>query len=1467
MENHDLLTDLQCPISLSLLEDPITVPCCGKAFSRLSLVQCMASKPDCPMCNTNLEYLNFDPLTATKNVVLSGLIETLKNSSINTDSVEEEIIIDGQEWACSLAPIYGKDKKLLSVAELNLSLTKAEFVTRPSLFITVVDKSGSMGGNPWNQVQAALLHIMSLSRNNSSVKTIIITYDSSARIVNTSGTEADVNRIIKTMSAGGGTNFSAAFDKIKEVLDTYICSDDKELQNAPNNISNVIVSFLTDGQAGGNTVQLATDFKQLLNSIWPTTKSPLSVHSIGFGRSCDKAFLENLRKAGSTDGTFRYAEPQDDGDSLCFKLQSLFEVASKASSVPIHMKIVAAAGQEYTNFVFKNSDTRVASDEYTSELNINYPIDRYKTGLFQQWIYLLGDTNPIIGLDLGSVIINSHLDDNLTIPIVLATLGDNEDKDDMNNLIFDKLMSSMIDEMASELLELSKDTSYSKDTMFLHLDLILQRIDAMVGSTNDQILIDRLEYLALEIDSIKSGNSVNIGKLGDMRFASQFGTMIPSNKPKTSTQIKIAQKLTISNKPRWTERYVTYNRNNIDKGRNVLQEAIANNEFNRLTPEIEESLAASCLSDMVHTDTNGNTVLMLACFFGQSMTVEKILEKYPDLDMSIENNDKETAMTLAIKKRGFWKVMKILLKAGAVIPEKRVKGLEEYAINHGFVLTGKIIGSIGESPNTVNDTMTPDYIKFLYERAIDENVTIDNESYLDTALTKCMFDLAKTVIYKHGAEPTVNMLMDYCIPKKADDPETPKYIKLAELLLTYNGDLINCSNDSGDTPLIRAAEKGSLPHVKLFIEMGATIDSQNNLGNTALWIACNKRYPCIITELLDNGANINHLNQKGNVPMYSVCQMGPLKVAEQLLSRGAEVDQINANGDTLVLLCCRNGQHDILKLFLDYVEPELVDLKAHIDGFNAIFASVEANRPECIKVLYDYGIDLNQKTDTNNPILPGASPLHLAAYYNRLPAIKELIALGANIDSLDVNNQTPLHLAVIQGNIPIIKVLVNSGANVCCQDNFGNTPTSYCRNNKDIQKLLVNPALESLMRLARGQFQENDVKHASTIIMKYAGTVGCLSQKDAIDVVDHDGSTPLLVAIIHSNYNVVKLFLNLGADPTIGNMFGVNSYVWANHIRNPRIKKLLPPMSNSGVENDYKECMARLHAHPKEAHILFLGPSATNCENMGPAVTSGISSRMETFINSVTLPTVTHDTSDTQTKTNQKDYVPFNPMAIAIIGESKSNVDDKAILEIMIWYSKVFTINMIASGKCLMNTPSDVLIVSMFTSNAILAQVINKRLMANSLGTLEPFVNGFNNVLDSLPSFDGEVFMGANNVDRVNFAIGNTISWPTFVSATTLWRVAIDHVTDYSSKKKQGTVFIVKSKTGTFVGTYSQFSYDAEVIFKPNTKFKVTRWYRGGDFIVLGQENIREHTYGIKPEDIDQYLISDKSLVIEIEEF
>lgn len=455
-----------------------------------------------------------------------------------------------------------------------------------------------------------------------------------------------------------------------------------------------------------------------------------------------------------------------------------------------------------------------------------------------------------------------------------------------------------------------------------------------------------------------------------------------------------------------------------------------------------------------------------------------------------------------------------------------------------------------DSSPYINMNMTEKYIMNKCNNSKDINVP----NFLDVIMAKCLVSLVKDLVKIHYAKPSFQQLIKYCFPPKPDHPETEKYLELTKLIILYNKDFIKTLSTDGDNLLIISVEKGSLVHVKYYLTEGIFVDAPNNLGNTALWIACWKLYPCIISELLLYDADINYQNLKGNPPLFCICQRGSIKICEILLANGAIVNITNKNGDTIIHLCCRNGQHKNLKMLIPLADIEFLGFKATIDGFSPIMAAAEANKSDCIKNLYENGANLEQKTDETNAILPEATALHIAVYYSKLEAIKTLLLVNANVNSLNMDNRNPSHFACIKNDIEAIKILLNYKPSLQSVDKFGNIPLSYCQNNEDIKDLLSDPATEILFKLARGEFMNE--KCAVEIINTHMGIFGCLNRKDCVNLIGRLGKTPLMEAVICFNYNIVKLFLDIGSDPLIKNIYGINSIVWCEITRNIRIKKL-----------------------------------------------------------------------------------------------------------------------------------------------------------------------------------------------------------------------------------------------------------------------------------------------------------------------
>ena len=178
---EDEVNDLQCPVTLDLLEDPVASPCCGRTFSRAALRSCLERTDTCPVCRAcvSSEYPSFDVNTIPKLKVVASMVERHRQKGGVQDEekgkekeedhgvvVEEEETKDKEaEFRCSFQPIQNRLGEKLSVGKLSLDVVWPDYRGDISLFIPIIDRSGSMMRS-FSQVQEALLYMHFLTFQN-----------------------------------------------------------------------------------------------------------------------------------------------------------------------------------------------------------------------------------------------------------------------------------------------------------------------------------------------------------------------------------------------------------------------------------------------------------------------------------------------------------------------------------------------------------------------------------------------------------------------------------------------------------------------------------------------------------------------------------------------------------------------------------------------------------------------------------------------------------------------------------------------------------------------------------------------------------------------------------------------------------------------------------------------------------------------------------------------------------------------------------------------------------------------------------------------------------------------------------------------------------------------------------------------------------------------------------------------------
>jgi hypothetical protein len=116
-----LLHHLQCSLCLSLICEPITIPC-GHSFCRICLVQSLRRhKKQCPECRT---ICHLTAETATENIMLKNLAMTIDSSTYALRL--QEVQLQRETWT-ALYPIFYYNSTMFPGNKLSLHLFEPRY--------------------------------------------------------------------------------------------------------------------------------------------------------------------------------------------------------------------------------------------------------------------------------------------------------------------------------------------------------------------------------------------------------------------------------------------------------------------------------------------------------------------------------------------------------------------------------------------------------------------------------------------------------------------------------------------------------------------------------------------------------------------------------------------------------------------------------------------------------------------------------------------------------------------------------------------------------------------------------------------------------------------------------------------------------------------------------------------------------------------------------------------------------------------------------------------------------------------------------------------------------------------------------------------------------------------------------------------------------------------------------------------
>ncbi|KAJ8665291.1 hypothetical protein QAD02_006953 [Eretmocerus hayati] len=418
------------------------------------------------------------------------------------------------------------------------------------------------------------------------------------------------------------------------------------------------------------------------------------------------------------------------------------------------------------------------------------------------------------------------------------------------------------------------------------------------------------------------------------------------------------------------------------------------------------------------------------------------------------------------------------------------------------------------------------------------------------------------------------------------------------------------------TPLHFAVEFDKTEIVKLLLKHGANVCAKCKKGLTPLHLAVNRNSKFIIDLILKahgkDSKSINPVDGSGFSHFHAACMRNNPKVVHGFLKRGVEinnaVDLTSSQwpGWTPLHFAADYECIETVKLLLQYGadmsikngknltalhtaiqgnNKEIIDviLSAHVTnskesnpvddrGFSHFHAACMRDDPSIVEIFLKNGVDVNTRINLDSPDWANYTPLHFAVENKCLATVKLLLRYQADINAKDVKmGFTPLHLATVHFREEIVRELLCHGADINNKSRTGTTP----------------------LHIAASNATEKESASLVKILISFHADVNCTELLKF--------STPLHLATLHKNYEIIELLLKNGANVNAKERDG-KTPLHTMALRDPRkeldmelvesYRKIITALVDAGCDINLQDAYGRTPLHMSSLYRNLAGAFA-----------------------------------------------------------------------------------------------------------------------------------------------------------------------------------------------------------------------------------------------------------------------------------
>lgn len=332
--------------------------------------------------------------------------------------------------------------------------------------------------------------------------------------------------------------------------------------------------------------------------------------------------------------------------------------------------------------------------------------------------------------------------------------------------------------------------------------------------------------------------------------------------------------------------------------------------------------------------------------------------------------------------------------------------------------------------------------------------------------------------------------------------------------------------------LADAAEQRDEASVRTLLQGGADVNSVQIDGTTALHWAAHNDDTEMVALLVGEGADVNAVNRYAVPPLAPASTNGNAAVVKLLLKAGADATTTMKGGETVLMLAARSGNIEAVKALL--AGGAAPNARERLGQTALMWAAAEGHAG-VVRALIEAGANPNASLDS------GSTAFFFAVREGRLDVVRELLAAGIDASSMlrgttrgRTKTTSPLLLAVQNAHYELAIALVDAGAD----PNDVRTGVTPLHLIPGVRKPDSSDGSEGTPPRGEGRLSSFDFVRE---IVKRGANVNFRLPEDApklpgtSSLVETPGATPLLFAADRSDVPLIRLLLELGADPLLPN--------------------------------------------------------------------------------------------------------------------------------------------------------------------------------------------------------------------------------------------------------------------------------------------------------------------------------------------